>query len=271
MSSPIAPPPGGDHTLLFLGGLHRSGTTLLARLLRHHPLVSGFHGTGVKEDEGQHLQTVYEPANILGGEGRFGFRPGAHLVEPAPDVARAQAAALFEQWRRYWDLDRPVLVEKSPPNLIRMRYLQSLFPHAHFAVVMRHPVEVSLASRKRVRSPTLWPLLRHWFACHDTFSADAPAITRLLVVRYEDLLSEPQRTLDRLVDFVGIGPAAEASAQEVSDAASARYRQRWEHMSTTWPSKALTGLLVRRFEADANRYGYSMRDLSAARPWSLEA
>lgn len=271
MPPPDRQQPGGDHTLLFLGGLHRSGTTLLARLLRRHPLVSGFADTGVKEDEGQHLQTVYEPANAHGGEGKFGFRPGAHLVEQSPDAARTQAATLFDQWRPYWDLDRPVLVEKSPPNLIRTRYLQSLFPHAHFAVVMRHPVEVALASRKRVRSATLAPLLRHWFTCHDIFSADAPAVTRLLVVRYEELLSDPQRVFDRLVDFVGIGPSAEASAEEVSDAATVRYRERWQRLSTTWPSKPLTSLLIRRFEADANRYGYSMRDLSAVLPWSIGA
>jgi hypothetical protein len=261
--------PGGDHTLVFVGGLHRSGTTLVSRLLGRHPQVSGFQGTGAKEDEGQHLQSVYQPANVLGGEGRFGFQPGAHLVEAPPERARPEAAKLFGQWSRHWDLGRPVLVEKSPPNLVRMRYLQSLFPHARFVVIMRHPVEVALASRKRVRSATLWPLLRHWFVCHDIFAADAPAITRLLVLRYEDLVAEPQRTLDGLLGFVGLSPSPEAAAADVNAAASARYQQRWNQLSTGLATRPVAGVLVRRFEADAQRYGYSMRDLSVASPWSL--
>jgi len=33
-----------DHTYVFVGGLHRSGTSLLARSLEAHPSVSGFRG-----------------------------------------------------------------------------------------------------------------------------------------------------------------------------------------------------------------------------------
>ena len=51
-----------DHTLLFVGGLHHSGTTLLTRALRQHPAISGLRGTGVPEDEGQHLQSVIPAA-----------------------------------------------------------------------------------------------------------------------------------------------------------------------------------------------------------------
>ena len=71
-----------EHRFVFLAGLHRSGTTLLARLLAAHPDISGLSGTGVPADEGQHLQSVYPAAKVYGGPGRFGFAPesGSHLV-----------------------------------------------------------------------------------------------------------------------------------------------------------------------------------------------
>ena len=36
-----------------------------------------------------------------------------------------------------------MLVEKSPPNIVRMRYLQALFPRASFVMILRHPVVVA--------------------------------------------------------------------------------------------------------------------------------
>jgi hypothetical protein len=33
---------------------------------------------------------------------------------------------LFREWATHWDLSRPVLLEKSPPNMMWMRFLQVL-------------------------------------------------------------------------------------------------------------------------------------------------
>jgi hypothetical protein len=250
--------------MVFLGGLHRSGTSLLFRLLRDHPSVSGFSGTGVPEDEGQHLQTVYPPASAFGGEGRFGFAAGAHMTEVPPEVAGPAAAELMEQWGPHWDLAAPVLVEKSPPNVIRMRYLQSLFPGARFVTIVRHPLEVALAQRKRVGTQPLWSLLRHWFACHDTMTADAEHVQHHLLVRYEDLLRDPAATVAAVFEFLDLpSTAASAVAQPavdgVSDAASNRYRTQWQRRLRNPAYRPYAQLIVRRFEDDARRYGYSMR------------
>lgn len=73
-----------DKTLIFIGGLHRSGTSLLHEILRRHPAVSGFANTGVPKDEGQHLQTVYPPASAFGGPGLFGFNRASFMNEDHP-------------------------------------------------------------------------------------------------------------------------------------------------------------------------------------------
>ena len=81
------------HRLLFVGGLHRSGTTLLADLIAAHPSTSGFANTGVPADEGQHLQDVYPAARAYGGPGRFGLAPDAHMTETHELVSPRQQDA----------------------------------------------------------------------------------------------------------------------------------------------------------------------------------
>src|SRR5689334_17879745 len=137
-----------SHTLVFVGGLHRSGTTLLARAIARHPAVSGLEGTNVPEDEGEHVQSVYPDSWELGNVGRFGFAPDAHLTERSPLVTPANRDTLLSEWSRYWDLRRPVLLEKSPPNMLKLRFLQALFPRSRAIVILRHPLVVTCAHLK---------------------------------------------------------------------------------------------------------------------------
>jgi hypothetical protein len=174
---------GDDQRLVFVGGLHRSGTTLLARLIADHPHATGLAGTGVPEDEGQHVQDVYPPAEALGGSGRFARHADAHLTEESPLARPENAQRLWDAWRPFWDSDAECLVEKSPPNLLMSRYLQALFPSASFLFIVRHPVTVTLATRKWRRRTPLPRLMGHWFTAHATARDDLPSLTRVHVVR----------------------------------------------------------------------------------------
>ena len=99
-----------------MAAIRRSGTSLVHRCLTRHPEVTGFSETGVPEDEGQHLQTVYSRAYEHGGAGRFGFDPRAHLTESSPLVTAENRGRLLLEWGEHWDSEKPVRVEKSPPT-----------------------------------------------------------------------------------------------------------------------------------------------------------
>lgn len=256
--------------LLFVGGLHRSGTTPLARALASHPEISGLSGTGVREDEGQHLQQVYPKAKVYGGSGRFAHDPRAHLTEDSPLVSPQHADALRRAWEPYWDLDRRYLLEKSPPNLIMGRFLQALFPGSPMIVVIRHPVVVALSNKKWRKAVSADPrkfesitgLVEHWLAAHRIFLADAPRLDPLHVLFYEDLVADPTRELARIESFLGLRTPIDPA--RIKAGASAPYERTWDSWATSWwrPGHWQRRGVERRFADDLAAFGYHVDDLS---------
>lgn len=248
---------GDDQHLVFVGGLHRSGTTLLARLIADHPDATGLSGTGVPEDEGQHLQDVYPPAERLGGSGRFAHHGAAHLTEDSPLATPENAQRLWDAWRPYWSSDAPFLVEKSPPNLLMGRYLQTLFPTASFLFIVRHPVTVTLATRKWRRRTPLPRLMGHWFTAHATARGDLSALHRVHVVSYEWLLAEPEATLASVSQFLGLDGDLDPSA--IKSDGSAPYQQQWRDLLDAGKRGATRAR--ERFADAAHDFGYDLDDL----------
>ncbi len=251
--------------LIFVAGLHRSGTTPLARALAAHPDVSGLTGTNVEEDEGQHVQDVYPVAMTHGGPGRFALRPAAHLTETSTLVTADNAAALLTAWSKYWDVTRPFLLEKSPPNLVMGRFLQALFPGSALVVVIRHPVVVTLSTKKWAPRISLHRLMENWVEAHRIFRADLPHLTRVSLMRYEDLVAQPSAELARVGAALGLD--GDVPADLIQSSRSSRYEKRWDEMARgSVLERRRRGSLERDFAAAAAEYGYDISDLHQLGP-----
>jgi hypothetical protein len=243
-----------EHSHVFVAGLHRSGTSLLTRALASHPEASTFTGTGFPEDEGQFLQRAYPVAKVYGGPGRFGFDPRAHLTESAVLAKAETGTRLRAEWDRHWDLSKRVLIEKSPPNLLKLRFLQEVYPQATFVVMTRHPIAVALATEKWSLTSQA-SLIRHWLRCHETFLRDAPRIGRLIVTSYEDVVADPG-IVTRILDHVGADDAPLDLAPR--SGVNETYFERWT-TSGKQRQRTYRASLARLFERRANRFGYSLR------------
>lgn len=245
---------------VFVCGLHRSGTSLLFKILKDHPEVSGFADTGVPEDEGQHLQTVFQPAHALGGPGRFGFKKESYLNENSLLATEASAQQLLTEWGQYWDKDASVLIEKSPPNLVRMRFFQTLFAKTYFIIILRHPVAVSLAQKRRGKAQffPLHTIFKHWLVCHQQMMIDYPFLKHALVLRYESLAKEPDSTLACIWDFLELQPSGtnQAIKSNVNEAYYLDWQKQQENIISQWYTKQM----IMPLEVAFNSFGYSIKD-----------
>jgi hypothetical protein len=255
-----APPAAAGHRFLFICGLHRSGTSILHRLLRQHPEVSGFSDTPAPEDEGQHLQTVFPPAYRLGGPGRFAFDLRSHLTESSPLATAANRDRLLREWGAYYDLGKEVLLEKSPPNLVRSRFFQALFPGASFLFVVRHPVAVALATQKWAKT-SIVELLLHWHAAHAIMLADLAYLGRFRLMRYEDFVASPQAHLEQACRLAGI--AGVAPQEPVVDH-NPRYFSAWQR---EYGGELELVQRVVPEHGPLGAFGYSLTE-PYVRPWS---
>jgi hypothetical protein len=252
------------HPVAILGGLHRSGTTLLFRMLREHPEISGFANNpdadewlGV-EDEGQFLQSVYPPAIVWGGPGRFAFAPEAHLTEESEFLTEESKTTLPVEWFPFFDLSKRFLLEKSPPNILWTRFLQGIFPNSWFGIIVRHPVAVSLATEKWC-STDLDSRMEHWLVAHETFEKDCPHLKRVMTVKYETLISEPAATLAVVYKFLGLEP--HPTTFEATSEHNKKYFAQWRALAQDPQSSAGIQQLIDKYETRVRAFGYSLRDL----------
>jgi len=269
---------------VFVGGLHKSGTSLLYRCITDHPKVSGFSETGVPEDEGQHLQGLYEPADSFGGPGTFGFDTDSHLSESSRLVSEENAVRLFSEWSEYWDLSKSILAEKSPPNLLRGRFLSALFPETRFIMVIRHPIAVSYATRKwtdlldclarrvtdrglppmfRSRLPTLklpiWMLIKHWLVCYEKYKSDKDYIKNTMLLRYENLVKRKTPTMKRVWKFMNLD--MHNTNVEVKHGLNEKYFEKWrrDRKSCNIYKNLYAKHAVYKYEDRVRQFGYSLK------------
>jgi hypothetical protein len=222
-------------------------------MIASHPLASGLTGTNKPEDEGQHVQDLYPIARTHGGPGRWAFAPEMHMDETSSLCTPESAEKLMRCWEPYVDTSQPVLVEKSPPNMLKSRFLQGLFPSSSFIIVIRHPIAVAEATAKWTRTSRR-SLIAHWVRAHEEMMKDLPHLERCRLVRYEELVENPQAEYRRVLEFLGLPPAS--ATVGVRAGVNEKYYRSWEN-GNPWARHSARSA-VRDYSRHVEPFGYRL-------------
>jgi hypothetical protein len=181
----------------FVVGCCNSGTSLLHELLARHPDI------GSLPAEGQFL-TDQLPVPTYDGLGRAWALDAARYRLTDADGSSIDVAKLKRQWGACFnDVSRPVLIEKSPPNAARTRWLQARFMPAVFIGIVRNGYAVAEGiSRRAGRSVSEGA--RQWARSNEIMLDDWASLDRKILVRYEDVVTDPELVLTRVFRLLSI-------------------------------------------------------------------
>ncbi|MBC7657604.1 MAG: sulfotransferase [Frankiaceae bacterium] len=185
---------------IFIVGMHRSGTTLLERMLGNHSQVS----------EGGELYDL--PAQLRLAVGRhFGGPLDVAVVERAETLDwTAIGSGYLDQVA--WRADgRAYLIDKLPSNFVNIGCIRHALPRAKVIHMQRGAMDTCFSNLKELFSNACaysydsdeladyyagyHSLMQHWRKAAPGFVLD---------VSYEDLARDPQAECRRILDFCGL-------------------------------------------------------------------
>ena len=188
-------------TPIFIVGMHRSGTTLLERMLGRHPQVvdcgETYRFTAQLREAADHQCKGVVDARIIQSADRF----------DAAAIARGYAAA--SRWRLREDSTH--YTEKLPSNFLLIGLIKRALPQARILHMRRDPMDTCLSNLRELFSDACAysydqgelgryyrryeRLMAHWHRC---FPGE------ILDVRYEDLVANPEAEARRVLDYCGL-------------------------------------------------------------------
>lgn len=173
-----------------------SGSTILYKILNTSPNISTFLQKIVKVTLNDTLMDIY----IHKGEGQF-------LYELYGDPEKKELYSLNRHkpgyslpiddmdsvWKQHWDHSKPILCEKSPPFVHFAEQIENYYgkDNVKFIIMIRNPY----ACRWNKNVP-------NWNVFAKKQKENLNNLNNTLLIRYEDLVSDPNVVKKRILNFV---------------------------------------------------------------------
>lgn len=222
---------------IFLLGVQGGGLTLTARMLRRCPgvvSVTGDHTYWAGPDEMQNVMGAYLPAELTGLHHKKPLHPAyperdwLYATDDLLPLYRRTAAdaseELARQFKRAIRLPLAIFannqagarfVDKSQTFTVRLSLIQKLLKGCgpRFILITRNPYAMCYRAALETTPVSQLPLplekrlelaAQHWANSFRCALEDAPETTHLMVIRFEDLLQEPEHWLREICAFAGL-------------------------------------------------------------------
>ncbi len=193
---------------IFLGGAYRSGLTLLRAILDSHPEIACPPDLAIVPT----IAVQWEQANRVLGENL------AHNYATDRNALRAAFAGpvLEILQRAARTAGKRLIADKTPVNALAFPLLRRLFPESPLVHVLRdgRDVTASLLAQgwRDPRTGNLLPMCasvsgagRHWKSSIMQAGAAGRLGGGFFIVRFEDLVTDPETALTPLLEALGLG------------------------------------------------------------------
>ena len=215
--------------LIFIGGVPRSGTTLLQRVLSEHPKIITGQELGLFDGYYFSLQHRYLEDSIS-ERGSLGL--GAYFEEhEVRDLLYSFMRKIMQEInKKFPDNNSSYFLEKTPSNIIFVREILECFPEAVFIEIKRNKISNALSIYKAAnswgkiwapKSPSGIKKMIDQHSINSDQTLEYLATSRFMTINYEDLTNDHIKTLKNIFDFLEL----EINTKEINDLYLSQYNR----------------------------------------------
>jgi hypothetical protein len=176
-----------DNIFLFILCPPFSGSTLLHEVLSTSASVSPNNTLGTRE--GQQLPKVRE---------MMWDKEDHYNLEEKYDWD-----LIKNEWLKYWDVTKPILLEKSPPHIARIQEIKKYFEPVYFICMVRNPyAQCESIIKRNGAGYDLEEAARFVIRCLYFQKDNIEKLDNILFFNYEELTDYPVRVSQKLKSFL---------------------------------------------------------------------
>jgi sulfotransferase family protein len=191
---------------IFIGGMFKSGTTLLRAMLgQHSAIASGLETYWFDWD--WNARDGVEMTRTLERLAGYFDMDAAEVIALAKSSLSAEdflAALMDEVARRE---GKPRWAEKTPGNIAHVDRIWKAWPDAQVVHIIRDPRDVFASLLEAKKWDSAAEFADRWAATigrgEQLLRELKPATRACIAIRYEDLITAPDATMKRVIDFLG--------------------------------------------------------------------